>query len=140
MAGEILCIIGEFGSGKSVTANTVMGLLPNVMTIESGRIEFKGESLLELSEAALRKLRGRAVSIIFQDPLSALNPLMTIGEQTREVIDTYGVDPEASHSDKVVEMLSESPTRNSFHVLSLLRDALLWADGGDVDPCLGGGD
>ncbi|TQS70675.1 ABC transporter ATP-binding protein [Rhodobacteraceae bacterium] len=107
MAGEILCIIGESGSGKSVTANTVMGLLPDVMTIESGQIDFKGRALLELPESELRKLRGRAVSIIFQDPLSALNPLMTIGDQVREVLDAHAVGTRESRSGKVVEMLTE---------------------------------
>ncbi|WP_372802825.1 ABC transporter ATP-binding protein [Paracoccus seriniphilus] len=107
MPGEILCIIGESGSGKSVTANAVMGLLPDVMTVERGRIDFKGKALLDLPEAELRKLRGRAVSIIFQDPLSALNPLMTVGDQIREVLDTHGIGTKGSRAEKVVEMLTE---------------------------------
>lgn len=107
MQGEILCIIGESGSGKSVTANTVMGLLPDVMTIEKGSIEFKGRELLNLSEPELCKLRGRAVSIIFQDPLSALNPLMTVGDQIREVLDAHAIGTKESRADKVVEMLTE---------------------------------
>jgi peptide/nickel transport system ATP-binding protein len=107
MAGEILCIIGESGSGKSVTANTIMGLLPDVMTIESGSIDFKGRALLEMPEHELRKLRGRAVSIIFQDPLSALNPLMTVGDQIREVLDAHSVGTKDSRAQKVVEMLTE---------------------------------
>ncbi|MEM5477989.1 ABC transporter ATP-binding protein [Pacificibacter sp. AS14] len=107
MAGEILCIIGESGSGKSVTANTIMGLLPDVMTIESGSIDFKGRALLEMPEHELRKLRGRAVSIIFQDPLSALNPLMTVGDQIREVLDAHSIGTKDSRAQKVVEMLTE---------------------------------
>lgn len=107
MSGEILCIIGESGSGKSVTANTVMGLLPEVMTVERGSIDFKGRALLDLPEAELRKLRGRSVSIIFQDPLSALNPLMTVGDQIREVLDTHGIGTKGSRAEKVVEMLTE---------------------------------
>lgn len=107
MPGEILCIIGESGSGKSVTANTVMGLLPDVMSIERGSIDFKGRALLDLPESELRKLRGRSVSIIFQDPLSALNPLMTVGDQIREVLDTHGIGTKGSRAEKVVEMLTE---------------------------------
>lgn len=107
MPGEILCIIGESGSGKSVTANAVMGLLPDVMSIETGSIDFKGRNLLKMSEAELRHLRGRAVSIIFQDPLSALNPLMTIGDQIREVLDAHDVGTTATRTGKVVEMLTE---------------------------------
>ncbi|QUS36976.1 dipeptide ABC transporter ATP-binding protein [Falsirhodobacter algicola] len=107
MPGEILCIIGESGSGKSVTANTVLGLLPDVMTVAAGEIDFKGRALLSLPEAELRRLRGRHVSIIFQDPLSALNPLMTIGQQIREVLDAHDAGPPASRADRVVEMLTE---------------------------------
>tara|TARA_R110002033_G_scaffold9422_15_gene31441 strand:+ start:2574 stop:4199 length:1626 start_codon:yes stop_codon:yes gene_type:complete len=107
MPGEILCIIGESGSGKSVTASTIMGLLPEVMSVEAGSIMFKGDDLTKLSDGELRKLRGRAVSIIFQDPLSALNPLMTIGDQIREVLNAHNVGTKASRADRVVEMLSE---------------------------------
>tara|TARA_R110000751_G_scaffold127359_2_gene229447 strand:+ start:266 stop:1891 length:1626 start_codon:yes stop_codon:yes gene_type:complete len=107
MPGEILCIIGESGSGKSVTASTIMGLLPEVMSVEAGSIMFKGDDLTKLSDGELRKLRGRAVSIIFQDPLSALNPLMTIGDQIREVLNAHNVGTKASRADRVIEMLSE---------------------------------
>lgn len=107
MAGEILCVIGESGSGKSVTANAVMGLLPDVMRIESGQIHFGETDLLALPESQMRKLRGRAVSIIFQDPLSALNPLMTIGDQIREVLDAHDVATPDSRANRVVEMLTE---------------------------------
>src|SRR4029453_15455037 len=74
-AGEILCIIGESGWGNSVTANAIMGLLPSSMRASAGAIRFKGVDILKAQEAEVRELRGRAVSIIFQDPLSALNPL-----------------------------------------------------------------
>jgi peptide/nickel transport system ATP-binding protein len=73
-AGEILCIIGESGSGKSVTANAIMGLLPSVIKVTSGSIRFNGLDMVTAEESRLRAMRGRAVSIIFQDPLSALNP------------------------------------------------------------------
>ncbi|MDO6584133.1 ABC transporter ATP-binding protein [Salipiger sp. 1_MG-2023] len=105
--GEILCIIGESGSGKSVTASAVMGLLPPVMTVRNGEIIFRDKNLLTQSEAEKRKMRGRAVSIIFQDPLSALNPLMTIGAQIREVLDYHDEGTPASRPARVVEMLTE---------------------------------
>ena len=107
MPGEILCIIGESGSGKSVTANTVMGLLPDVMRVDSGEIAFHGRDLLKMPEAERRRMRGREISIIFQDPLSALNPLMTIGDQVREVLDAHGVGSPDSRAARVVEMLTE---------------------------------
>ncbi|HEY0122700.1 MAG TPA: ATP-binding cassette domain-containing protein, partial [Rhizobium sp.] len=69
MDGEILCIIGESGSGKSVTASAIMGLLPSIIRVTAGSIWFKGMDLVSADDVALRGLRGRAVSIIFQDPL-----------------------------------------------------------------------
>ncbi|MDH6232298.1 peptide/nickel transport system ATP-binding protein [Mesorhizobium soli] len=106
-AGEILCIIGESGSGKSVTANAIMGLLSPVIKVTAGSIQFKGMDLVNTPEDKLRALRGRAVSIIFQDPLSALNPLMTIGDQIVEVMEAHGVDTPESRRAKVLELLNE---------------------------------
>ena len=106
-AGEILCIVGESGSGKSVTANAIMGLLPDALTVTGGRIMLRGMDLLAAPAAKLRDLRGRIVSIVFQDPLSALNPLMTIGDQIAEVIEAHklagAIDPET----RVIELLTE---------------------------------
>ena len=107
MAGEILCIIGESGSGKSVTANAIMGLLSPVIKVTAGSIHFKDMDLVRTPEATLRNLRGRAVSIIFQDPLSALNPLMTIGDQIAEVMEAHGVGTAESRAAKVLELLNE---------------------------------
>lgn len=85
-SGEILCIVGESGSGKSMSANAVMGLLPQGVEPDSGSITFDGQSILELSENELLKLRGSRISMIFQEPLSALNPLMRVGAQIAEVV------------------------------------------------------
>ncbi|OLP54723.1 ABC transporter ATP-binding protein [Rhizobium rhizosphaerae] len=106
-AGEILCIIGESGSGKSVTANTIMGLLPPVIRVTAGEIHFKGMDILAAREDSIRRLRGRAVSIIFQDPLSALNPLMTVGDQIDEVLETHGYGTAESRKAKVLSLLEE---------------------------------
>ncbi|MBM7045749.1 MULTISPECIES: ABC transporter ATP-binding protein [Rhizobium] len=105
--GDILCIIGESGSGKSVTANAIMGLLAPVIRVTSGSILFQGVDLLSADPKRLQGLRGRAVSIIFQDPLSALNPLMTIGDQILEVLETHKVGTPSSRQEKVQELLSE---------------------------------
>ncbi|WP_368517121.1 ABC transporter ATP-binding protein [Rhizobium sp.] len=107
MQGEILCIIGESGSGKSVTANAIMGLLPSIIKVTAGTIRFKGANLVSADAATLRSLRGRAVSIIFQDPLSALNPLMTIGDQIIEVLDAHKIGTPESRRQKVKELLGE---------------------------------
>ncbi|WP_427969390.1 ABC transporter ATP-binding protein [Altererythrobacter sp.] len=105
--GEILCIIGESGSGKSVTANAIMGLLPKVIRISSGTIELDGMTVTGMSPDKLRDLRGRVVSMIFQDPLSALNPLMTVGAQIQEVMAAHGVGTPQSRSERALALLSE---------------------------------
>ncbi|MBN9052985.1 MAG: ABC transporter ATP-binding protein [Rhizobiales bacterium] len=105
--GEILCIVGESGSGKSVTASTIMGLLPPAMKATGGEILYKGRDLLALPEAERRQMRGKAISMIFQDPLSALNPLMTIGQQIDEVLAAHGVTSRAERQRRVLELLTE---------------------------------
>ena len=103
--GEILCIVGESGSGKSVTANTIMGLLPpDSLKVQSGRILFDGQDLLTLPEPALRKLRGARIAMIFQEPMTSLNPVMKIGRQIAEVMEAHGV-PAAEHRAKVLALL-----------------------------------
>lgn len=105
--GQILCIIGESGSGKSVTANAIMGLLPKVIQIASGSIHLDGANIVGLSSDKLRSLRGRVASMIFQDPLSALNPLMTVGAQIDEVMTAHGVGTAQSRRDRAIELLTE---------------------------------
>ncbi|MCZ4058098.1 ABC transporter ATP-binding protein [Pantoea sp. LMR881] len=106
-AGEILCIIGESGSGKSVTAHAAMGLLPRALRITSGEILLRDKDLLTLTPDALRQLQGRTLAIIFQDPLSALNPLMTIGAQIMEVMQAHNVGDALSQRQKVLSLLHE---------------------------------
>ncbi|QQN74945.1 ABC transporter ATP-binding protein [Croceicoccus sp. YJ47] len=105
--GKILCIIGESGSGKSVSANAIMGLLPRALRIMSGRIILNGEDITDLGPDRLRALRGRVVSMIFQDPLSALNPLMTVGEQIEEVMAAHDVGSPRSRAEKALSLLDE---------------------------------
>ena len=91
--GEIVCVVGESGSGKSVTASAVLRLLPRGLAIASGRISFAGEDLLAASAARMRDLRGREISMIFQEPLSALNPVMRVGNQVAELMEAHGAYP-----------------------------------------------
>ena len=107
IAGQILCIIGESGSGKSVTANAVMGLLPKVIRVSSGEIRLGDADILSAAPEALRDLRGRVVSMIFQDPLSALNPLMTVGEQITEAMMAHGVGDAESRKTRAIGLLAE---------------------------------
>ena len=83
---ELVCIVGESGSGKSITAHAIMGLLPRGVTVTSGSIHFNGVDLLKEPPDAMRKRRGRDIAMIFQDPMAALNPVMTIGAQVTEQI------------------------------------------------------
>ncbi|KRD96168.1 microcin ABC transporter ATP-binding protein [Bosea sp. Root381] len=88
-ANEILCVVGESGSGKSMTANAVMRLLPPGVDIDGGRILFEGRDLASLSESEMRKVRGAGIAMIFQEPMTALNPLRTIGDQIGEMFELH---------------------------------------------------
>ena len=82
--GETLCIVGESGSGKSVTSKTIMGILAANAIVEGGSILYRGENLLEVAEEEFHKIRGHKIGMIFQDPLSSLNPIVRIGKQITE--------------------------------------------------------
>ena len=82
---EILCVVGESGSGKSVTAFASMGLLPKVLRPESGSIRLKGQELLTLNEGELQNLRGNKIGMVFQEPMTSLNPSFTVGNQISEM-------------------------------------------------------
>jgi len=85
-SGETVAVVGESGSGKSLTALALMRLLPRNATVPSGRINFEGRDLLKLSERDIRKVRGRDIAMIFQEPMTSLNPVATIGSQIAEVL------------------------------------------------------
>lgn len=84
--GETLALVGESGSGKSVTAKSVMKLLSNNAVVKEGTIIFKGENILEKSERDMQSIRGKKIAMIFQDPMTSLDPTMKIGKQITEVI------------------------------------------------------
>jgi oligopeptide transport system ATP-binding protein len=87
--GETLGIVGESGCGKSVTALALLGILPRAGRATGGRAMFDGRNLLELSDAELRRVRGKEIAMIFQDPMTSLNPVLTIGRQIREALETH---------------------------------------------------
>ena len=84
--GETMAIVGESGSGKSVTTKAIMGILAGNAIIEGGEILYDGMDLTKLSESEFHNIRGKRIGLIFQDPLSALNPIMKIGKQITEVL------------------------------------------------------
>lgn len=89
-AGKVTCLVGESGSGKSMIANAVMSLLPQGIKVGSGTVELEGTQLQAKDDLALEQIRGQKIGMIFQEPLSALNPLMNVAKQIREVFEVHG--------------------------------------------------
>lgn len=104
--GEILGLVGESGSGKSLTALSLMKLLPANARFESGDIRLDGVSIKNASEAVMRKYRGNHISMIFQEPMTALNPLVTVGKQIEELFVLHKKLGKADRKQKVLELLS----------------------------------
>jgi len=104
--GDVLGIVGESGSGKSVTAYSIMGLIPFPGRIVDGTIDFNGHRINDMTEAQLRAMRGNEVSIIFQDPMTSLNPVYTIGNQIREVLFLHTDLDRSKVYDRSVELLN----------------------------------
>jgi len=105
--GEILCLVGESGSGKSVIAQGVMGLLPKSLPLTGGRIVLQGEDITAASPARLRELRATRMSMIFQEPMTALNPVMTCGDQIDEVLRQHTGLGAAERRAKVLDIVRE---------------------------------
>jgi peptide/nickel transport system ATP-binding protein len=103
--GETVAIVGESGSGKSVTANSILRLIPQPPGKIAGRIVFDGEDLLALSERAMRNIRGNRISMVFQEPMTSLNPVLTVGRQIAEPLCLHQRLGRRAVAERAVEML-----------------------------------
>jgi dipeptide transport system ATP-binding protein len=105
-AGEVLAIVGESGSGKSVAMLAVMGLLPDSATVTADLMAFEGIDIREMSAAERRKVIGKDIAMIFQEPIASLNPCFTVGFQLDEVLKTHTSLSRKARKDKVIELLT----------------------------------
>jgi peptide/nickel transport system ATP-binding protein len=103
--GEIVCVVGESGSGKSVTAHAVMGLMPRELKASAGAVRLEGEDVLKAVPARLRDLRGTRMAMIFQEPMTALNPVMRVGDQIAEVLEIHQPLSAGERRRKVLEIM-----------------------------------
>src|SRR5699024_7676609 len=104
--GELVALVGETGSGKSMTASSIMNLFPTKKAfIKSGSIVFEGENLLELSEKEMEKVRGKSISMIFQDPMTSLNPVFRIGDPMTNIIAKHRGLRKHEAREKAIEAL-----------------------------------
>jgi ABC-type glutathione transport system ATPase component len=104
-AGETVGLVGESGSGKSATALAILRLLPAAGRIEGGDVRFHGESLAQMSPAALRRVRGRRIAMVFQEPMTSLNPVLTCGEQVAEMLRVHERLRRGAARDRAVHLL-----------------------------------
>ncbi|HEY8332271.1 MAG TPA: ABC transporter ATP-binding protein [Tardiphaga sp.] len=106
-ADEILCVVGESGSGKSMMANAIMQLLPGGVSIDGGRVLFEGHDLAAAGVAEMRKVRGAGIAMVFQEPMTALNPLRTIGDQIGEMFSIHTGLPKKDIRARVQALLED---------------------------------
>jgi oligopeptide transport system ATP-binding protein len=106
-AGQTIGIVGESGSGKSVTALALLGILSRAGRVTGGRAHFGGRDLLSLSDHELRKIRGREIAMIFQDPMTSLNPVLTVGRQIREALETHFGMEKNEANGRAAELLDQ---------------------------------
>ena len=106
--GETVCLVGESGCGKTVSALAILGLVPQPPgEIPGGKILFKGKNLLDLDEETLQEIRGKEIAMIFQEPMTSLNPVFTIGDQIEEAITTHDAVEKAEAQQRAIELLTD---------------------------------
>ena len=113
--GETLGLVGESGSGKSVTAFSILRLVQPPGRITGGRVLFEGRDLLALPEREMRQVRGARISLIFQEPMTALNPVMRVGDQIAEALTVHGQASGSDARDRAVELLTAVRIPDAIH-------------------------
>ncbi|WP_426240472.1 ABC transporter ATP-binding protein [Pararhizobium sp. DWP1-1-3] len=116
--GEIFGIVGESGSGKSLATRAIISLLPPAIKVTGGQVVFKGRDVLSMSEAGLRELRGAEIGLVFQEPMTSLNPSMTIGRQLEEGLTLHTNMPPATRRERILAMLQRVGIRDPDGALS----------------------
>jgi len=116
--GEIFGIVGESGSGKSLATRAIISLLPPAIKVTGGQVTFKGRDVLSMSEAGLRELRGAEIGLVFQEPMTSLNPSMTIGRQLEEGLTLHTNMPAATRRERILAMLQRVGIRDPEGALS----------------------
>ena len=105
--GEVFALVGESGSGKSLTSLAIMRLLPEALKVTAGKVLLEGQDILQLTEAEMQHLRGNRMAMIFQEPMTALNPVMTIGDQVAEVIQIHQKLGRKAIQQRVIQLFKE---------------------------------
>jgi peptide/nickel transport system ATP-binding protein len=116
--GEIFGIVGESGSGKSLATRAIISLLPPAIKVTGGQVTFKGRDVLSMSEAGLRELRGAEIGLVFQEPMTSLNPSMTIGRQLEEGLTLHTNMPAPTRRERILAMLQRVGIRDPEGALS----------------------
>ncbi len=122
--GEIVCIVGESGSGKTTILKSILGILPSSSNIISGLVEYNEESILNLTNCEFRKLRGKKISMIFQNSIESLNPVRKIGSQYIEYIRIHSNLTKKEANDKAIKMLKNMHLSNPENIMKSYQHQL----------------
>jgi len=104
-SGEVLALVGESGSGKTLTALSILDLLPRAAALEKGKILFNGKNVLDLDHEEIRDIRGNEIAMVFQEPFTALNPVMRAGDQIMEVMSAHDAGLKSGRKERMKELL-----------------------------------